>query len=231
MFKRFPQLKEKFYTTVLMFIKRGMDPTNDLVRNFVKAEAYFVNTTHPNFISGHKAMAIVYEKLHPKEKPASTVDPKTGKPMNLNSSQPAIQPNFSLEKESSGYAGPFGSFFSGSKTAARKPGILEPPPAVLKASGSVTEREYAEIEVIKMLLSSYFDIVKQTCGDLVPKYIMSNLVKYAREELQQGMLSELYKEEMLRELLKESPETVTRRNEVKKMIFALQKADEIVSTI
>lgn len=209
-----------------------MEPTNDTVRNLVKAEAYFVNTTHPNFISGHKAMAIVYEKLHPKEKPATAVDPKTGKPMTLNSPQP--QPNFSIDnaqKDSS--SGPFGSFFGGSsnKAAQKKPGILEPPPAVLKASGSVSEREYAEIEVIKILLSSYFDIVKQTCADLVPKYIMSNLVKYAREELQQNMLTELYKEEMLKELLKESPETVTRRNEVKKMIAALQKADEIVSTI
>lgn len=213
-----------------MFIKRGMEPTNDFVRSLVKAESYFVNTTHPNFISGHKAMAIVYERLHPKEKVGNAVDPKTGKPMTLNSPQPSSQPNFSLDGAKETSSGPFGSFFGG-KPAQRKPGVLEAPPAVLKASGSVTEREFAEIEVIKILLTSYFDIVKQTCADMVPKYIMSNLVKYAREELQQGMLSELYKEEMLQELLRESPETVTRRNEVKKMIAALQKADEIVSTI
>jgi vacuolar protein sorting-associated protein 1 len=211
-----------------------MRPTNELVEHLIRAESYFVNPTHPNFISGHKAMAIVYEKLHPKEKPAAPlVDSRTGKPLSLN--QPPTPQSYTLDasqKERS-EGGIFSSFLSsgGTKTIARKPGILEAPPAILKASGTVSEREYAEIEVIKMLISSYFDIVKQTCIDLVPKYIMNNLVRHAKEDLQQGMLGELYKEEILAELLKENPETVTRRNEVKRMIAALQKADEIVSTI
>lgn len=66
---------------------------------------------------------------------------------------------------------------------------------------------------------------------MIPKCIMLNLVVYAREELQRGLLAELYKEELLEDLLKESADTVTRRRECKKMIEALQKADEIVSTI
>jgi vacuolar protein sorting-associated protein 1 len=224
-------LKERFYASVLAFIKKGVDPTNDLVRILVNAETYFINTAHPNFISGHKAMAIVYEKLHPKERPAEARGAIAGGRAVPTTPTTTTAPQYAGEKEGEG--GIFGSFFGGggAKKPARKPGILEPPPSVLKASGAVSEKEQAEIEVIKMLLASYFDIVKQTCADLVPKYIMSNLVKYAREELQRGMLAELYKEELLNELLQESPETVTRRAEVRKMIAALQKADEIVSTI
>jgi dynamin 1-like protein len=60
---------------------------------------------------------------------------------------------------------------------------------------------------------------------------MLNLVVYAREEMQRGLLAELYHEEILRELLQESADTVTRRRECRKMIEALQKADEIVSTV
>lgn len=66
---------------------------------------------------------------------------------------------------------------------------------------------------------------------MVPKCIMLNLVVYSREELQRGLLTELYKEDLLQELLQESPETVHRRKECRKMIEALKKADEIVSSV
>lgn len=66
---------------------------------------------------------------------------------------------------------------------------------------------------------------------MVPKCTMLNLVVYAREEMQRGLLGELYKEDLLQELLQESPETVQRRRDCRKMIEALQKADEIVSTV
>ena len=60
---------------------------------------------------------------------------------------------------------------------------------------------------------------------------MLNLVVYAREEMQRGLLAELYREDVTQELLQESAETVNRRRECRKMIEALQKADEIVSTV
>ena len=88
-----------------------------------------------------------------------------------------------------------------------------------------------ETEVIKLLLLSYFSIVKRTVADLVPKAIMLNLVVHTKEELQRELLAELYKKEAFDESLKESEATVLRRKECKKMIEALQKADEITSSI
>ena len=80
-------------------------------------------------------------------------------------------------------------------------------------------------------MTSYFNIVKRTVADMVPKAIMLNLVMVAKEQLQREMLSELYKSDVLDELLKESEQTLQRRKEVKKMIEALTKADEIVNTV
>lgn len=125
--------------------------------------------------------------------------------------------------------GIFGGFFS--KKPTRRAGVLEPPPSVLKASGAISEREFLEMEVIKALLHSYYDLVKRTIVDMVPKSIMLNLVSYSREELQRSLLSELYKEDLLNELLKESEDVVHRRKECRKMLLALQKADEIVSAV
>jgi dynamin 1-like protein len=81
------------------------------------------------------------------------------------------------------------------------------------------------------LLLSYFNIVKRTAADLVPKSIMLNLVNQSREELQRELLAELYKKEAMEDALKESDVTVQRRKECKKMIEALQKADEITNAV
>ncbi len=68
-------------------------------------------------------------------------------------------------------------------------------------------------------------------SDLVPKAIMLNLVQSSKDELQRELLAELYKKESFDESLKESEFTVQRRKECKKMIEALQKADEIINTV
>lgn len=61
---------------------------------------------------------------------------------------------------------------------------------------------------------------------------MLHLVTFAREGMQTGLLSELYtKDDALDDLLKESEMTVERRKECRKMIGALQKADEIVASV
>lgn len=65
----------------------------------------------------------------------------------LTNSSNTINQNL-IEGETSTVGGFFGSFFSKKK----KPGVLEAPPTVLKASGTLNEREYMETEVISMLL-------------------------------------------------------------------------------
>lgn len=211
-----------------------MDPTSKLVSQLVAAESCYVNTAHPDFIGGHRALGLVTEKVMQKQAqpdPAKDkLDKYDPKRTTLPPGAPA-QPTYTLDAKDEAGGHIFGSFFAGGKknSLTRKPGVLEPPPAVLKASGSVSEREYVEIEVIKMLLQSYFSIVKRTMADMVPKCIMLNLVTYAREEMQRGLLGEFYKEDLLAELLQESSETVQRRVDCKKMIEALLRADEIVS--
>ncbi len=230
-FKRFPQLRERFYTTALAFFRRGMEPTLRLVSQIVAAEACYINTAHPDFVSGHRAMAMVYDKLQiGKPGPSGRDEKGSGDKASAKSApplpdKPAIERTYNLDEPQS----VFGSFFK--KASRPKPGVLEPPPSVLKASGSVSEREFTDIEAIKLLITSYYSIVKETVIDMVPKAIMLNLVHYTRDEMQKGLLGELYKEELLEDLLQESPEVVQRRRECRKMIEALQKADDIVSTV
>lgn len=89
-------------------------------------------------------MAIVNEK-HFAAKPVQ-VDPKTGKPI-PNSATPArsASPTIdSLGNDQNG--GFFGSFFASKNK--KKMAAMEAPPSTLKASGTLSEREGVEVEII-----------------------------------------------------------------------------------
>ena len=80
----------------------------------------------------------------------------------------------------------------------------------------------------ELLIHSYFNIVKREMIDMVPKAISLNLVNHSKDNLQRELLQELYKPDVLDELMKESEYVVSRRKEVISMVQALNKAEEYV---
>lgn len=149
----------------------------------------------------------------------------------------------------------FGSFFSAKNGVKKRPAgsgpqpsVMEAPPAVIKPQMALNERETMETEVIsaclnslimlvhgltdwfsistELLIHSYFNIVKREMIDMVPKAISLTLVGHSKENLQRELLQELYKPDVLDDLLKESEYVVSRRKEVLSMVQALNKAEE-----
>lgn len=101
-------------------------------------------------------MAIVNERQYA-SKPVQ-VDPKTGKP--LTAAQAAAAPRAaspSLESSTDANGGFFGSFFA-SKSNKKKMAAMEPPPPTLKASGTLSERETVEVEVISKSLTQRLSV-------------------------------------------------------------------------
>lgn len=82
--------------------------------------------------------------------------------------------------------------------------------------------------VVELLIHSYYNIVKREMIDMVPKAISLNLVNHSKDNLQRELLQELYKPDVLDDLLKESEYVVSRRKEVVSMVQALNKAEEYV---
>ncbi|KAF2754778.1 vacuolar sorting protein 1 [Pseudovirgaria hyperparasitica] len=224
MFRRYPALKEKFHAVVVAFFKKSMEPTNKLVRDLVSMEATYINTGHPDFINGSKAMAIVHER-HSATKPTQ-VDPKTGKPLPASAIPPrAVSPVLDPD----GGSGFFGSFFASKNK--KKMAAMEAPPPTLRASGTLSEKEAMEVEVIKLLIASYYSIVRRTMIDMVPKAIMLNLVAMTKDEMQRELLENMYKTEELDDLLKESDHTIRRRKECIQMVDSLRRASDIVNQV
>ncbi|TXT04252.1 hypothetical protein VHUM_04250 [Vanrija humicola] len=219
-FKRYPELKERFNLVVINFFKSCMTPTNKLVSDMVSMEACYINTTHPDFLNGHKAMAIVQERLNA-NKPPEKIDPK----------KPQAHKDLDFETKNNQESF-FGSFFAKDKAPKRKgAAAMDAPPSMIKPVAQLSDRELMETEVIKLLINSYMSITKITLIDMVPKAITLNLVNFAKENLQRELLEQLYKPEVLDELLKESPDVVARRRECVKMVAALNSAEAIVAAV
>lgn len=222
-YSRYPGLKEKVSQVFIVYLRERLIPTNDFVTDIIKAEETYINTAHPDLLKGSQAMAIVEDKLNPNRN--IQVDPKTGKPLQ-NNKQPAAQP---ADNGTSG--GFFGGFFS-SKNKKRL-AAMEAPPSILKASGSMSERETLETEVIKLLINSYFNIVKKNVNDIIPKSIMLKLITKSKDDIQKILLEKLYANggDEIKELVKENELTVQRRKECVKMVEVLKNANQIVSSV
>ncbi|KAG8894188.1 vacuolar protein sorting-associated protein 1, partial [Tulasnella sp. 417] len=138
-FRRYPALKERFNSVVITFFKNAMAPTTKLVVDLVAMQACYVNTTHPDFISGHKAMTFVVDRMNAAKPPPR--DPVPGKPTSaqLNNNKDL---DVDLKKEEPSF---FGSFFA-SKQKKKGGPVLEAPPAVIKPQAALSERETMETD-------------------------------------------------------------------------------------
>lgn len=67
-------------------------------------------------------------------------------------------------------------------------------PAVIKVGENAKLREQTETEMIKRLITSYFNVVKKNVNDSVPKTIVTFLVNYCKKSCQNILVSGLYVE-------------------------------------
>jgi replication fork clamp-binding protein CrfC len=102
---------------------------------------------------------------------------------------------------------------------------------VIKAEGPLTENEKFETDLIKLLMESYYAIVRKNTQDITPKSIMYFLVNKSKEALHNRLVERLYKEELFDELLGESPEIVARRKTAKELVAMLKRATEIMNEV
>jgi dynamin 1-like protein len=94
-----------------------------------------------------------------------------------------------------------------------------------------TEREMIETEIIKNLISSYFNIVKKNVQDSVPKAVMCFLVNHCKQHIQNELVKELYKDELFAELLEEGAGVADKRTRCAGRLEVLGKAMDVVTQI
>lgn len=96
---------------------------------------------------------------------------------------------------------------------------------------ALTEREQLETELIRRLISSYFNIVRETIADQVPKAIMHLLVNHSKDVVQNRLVSALYKETLFEELLYEDDGIKAEREKCERLLRTYKEAARIVGEV
>lgn len=96
---------------------------------------------------------------------------------------------------------------------------------------ALSERELMEVELIRRLISSYFNIVRETIADQVPKAIMHLLVNHSKDVVQNRLVSELYREEVFDDMLYEDDNIKAEREKCEKLLTTYKEAAKIVGEV
>jgi hypothetical protein len=331
---RYPNLRDRMMDVVSSLLKRSVGPTQMWVSNLVRIELSYINTNHPDFIGGSRAVARLMEKMSiekeiaaRKAATAAAAGPTTSDIDKRNGVMTPVRERFdspeigatpltssSLEKymddghsQSQHGAPPQHVVVDRGIGAANNAGgdsggIMNfifrgnnPPPHHATAAGGMkrsdswnnrgivngggggggnvrstnshygsagsigggmggggpptivqlpqvpdtmrqtdappSDRERVETEIIKSLIDSYFSIVRKNYIDMVPKTIMYFLVNHVKDEIQNELVSELYRESEVGFLMKEAKDIAVRRMTCLEMRDLLEKALEIVNEV
>ncbi|KAI9824270.1 MAG: Dynamin- GTPase protein [Thelocarpon impressellum] len=95
----------------------------------------------------------------------------------------------------------------------------------------LSDREALETELIRRLISSYFNIVRETIADQVPKAVMHLLVNFSKEAVQNRLVSELYREEYFQDLLYEDDGIKAEREKCERLLKTYREAATIVGEV
>mmetsp|Transcript_1663 Transcript_1663/g.7259 ORF Transcript_1663/g.7259 Transcript_1663/m.7259 type:complete len:739 (-) Transcript_1663:55-2271(-) len=91
---RFPELRDRVMDVMSKLLRRSVSPTQQMISNLIQIELSYINTAHPDFIGGSKAVAQLMESRQPQEYvgelPPTT--PPVQMPENLHRNQ-ANRPN------------------------------------------------------------------------------------------------------------------------------------------
>lgn len=275
---RFHRLRVAVSDATLRLLRERKVPTIEMVQNLIDMEMSYVNTWHPDFIGGKRAVSALFGAAFGGQ-PASGPDSDNrqnrqpgrgdlpdawveknllGQPPHQTQPQAQPQPQSSIGSGSALSRGPLGVMpdIAGRRRGARNSGIImsrqdgfgmnggmtddgmAPPSrgagARISSStgggpngnmwGWLSEDERQELEILRRLIESYFDIVRKRVQDMVPKAIITFLVKKSKESLQSTLVSKLYKPGLIDKMMSEGVEAVQQRKDMRMIEGMLEEA-------
>ncbi|KAM7271390.1 hypothetical protein ACFE04_030604 [Oxalis oulophora] len=266
--QRFPVLRKRMDEVIGNFLREGLEPSETMIGHIIEMEMDYINTSHPNFIGGSKAVESALNSVKSSRVPFPLPKQKDGiEPEKAPASERSNKTRAILARQVNGIipdqgaktvaeiekATPSGSsnwvissIFGGSDNRGAAKEIstnrqlfgeqvnsmeqavsmihLREPPTMLRPSETHSEQETIEIAVTKLLLKSYYDIVRKNIEDTVPKAIMHFLVNHTKRELHNVFIRKLYRENLFEEMLQEPDEVAMKRKRTRETLRVLQQA-------
>lgn len=104
-------------------------------------------------------------------------------------------------------------------------------PNTLRVSKNLTENESAEINLIKALVISYFDVVRKIILDQTPKAILTNLVQKSLNEMQEYLFLHVYESQDVEKLCQEGDDVKETRERLRTILSAMRKAYDLMCSL
>ncbi|RLN04135.1 dynamin-related protein 3B-like [Panicum miliaceum] len=249
--QQFPILRRSMDEVIGKFLRDGLKPAESMIAHIIEMEEDYINTSHPNFIGGSKAVELAQQQVR-SAKMSSSVVRKDGV-----DADKVVRPASEAERPGSSGSGStsfWNSIFTSNEDrthasakdnsanrsyAVPTPNLehsfstiqLREPPVVLKPSEHQSEQEALEIAITKLLLKSYYNIVRKNVEDFIPKAIMHFLVNHTKRALHNYLITKLYRDDLLEDLLKEPDEITIKRKQIRENLKVLQQAYKTLDEI
>ncbi|XP_020403928.1 dynamin-related protein 3A isoform X2 [Zea mays] len=240
--QKFPALKKRLSEVVCSFLRDGLRPAETMITHIIEMEMDYINTSHPSFVGGTKVVELAKHEVLPPKTSASLSGRKDGTivgseiQLAAERSQKSravfardairrvTSEQASVEAETSLTGGNQIGNSQVGESSSKLPSIipLKEPPITLKPSE--TEQDATEVAVVKLLIKSYYDIVRKNIEDAIPKAVMHFLVNHTKRDLHNFLIRKLYRENLLNELMRETDEVLMRRQRIQEMLEILEQA-------
>uniref|UniRef100_A0A8C4NJ51 Dynamin-1-like protein n=1 Tax=Eptatretus burgeri TaxID=7764 RepID=A0A8C4NJ51_EPTBU len=246
--QRFPKLHDAIVEVVTSLLRRRLPIANDMVHNLVAIELAYINTKHPDFADASLIVSQINNsmedqrrrgRLHPAAS-SDTINPLEKDKALKNTSGPdgmvdGIGGTGTWRKKEQLQDGLTGiedrTRLQGATYSPQKVSAVNLLDVPVPVSRKLTAREQRDCEIIERLIKSYFLIVRKNIQDSVPKSVMHFLVNHVKDTLQSELVGQLYRQQLLDELLTESEDMATRRKEATDMLQVHTCSDHTVSHI
>ncbi|KAL6295881.1 hypothetical protein ACE6H2_004023 [Prunus campanulata] len=236
--QRFPVLRKHLDEVMVKFLRDGVEPAERMIGNLIEMEGVTdaKGQTSQTSQTSQTAQTIRSGLLNGLL-PNQGSRPQPNNENHVSSGTKAWIPSLFGSRTSAGESmacRPFGE----PSHSESMPSIihLREPPSSLRPV-QMTENKAVEIIVTKLLLRSYYDIVRKNIQDLVPKAIMHFLVNLTKRNLHRTFIQKLYRENLFEELLHEHDALVSQRKRnqelfkvLEQSVQALEKVDFDVSS-
>ena len=233
------------------YLDEGAHPAESMIVSLVQCQLSYINTSDPGFVGGTQAIAQAQEEIK-RLRAQQLVEVRHSVSEDEDSERPPLvskstnkEGKLSRSKESKAGQGRQGLHLSGHTASTLLKGgslpdsfsmdenglMLHEPPSVLRATEPETDEEIMQVKVTRILLRSYFAIVRSSLLDTVPKAVMHFLVNSVRTGLQQHLIRTLYRDDLFAELLREAPELAQHRRYLRERLSALNQAVDALSGV
>ncbi|KAG0438119.1 Vacuolar protein sorting-associated protein 1 [Dictyocoela muelleri] len=218
--KNYSFLKDHFHKSITKMFKTNSERTYKLVESFINWNTVYINTRHPDFLS--------WDEIISNQK---SINSGQAERDIKEANNKFIKGNINNDSDKECINKSNIHHVNTNEPVKTKKYKLFDTQSILKITGELTQQEKFEIQMIKNLVASYFEIVKKIIVDQVPKAIMVEFVYKSEEMIQETLFKDIYENSDVEKLLNENKSIENVRNKLKKQISALKSAYDIICSL